>query len=323
MKFGVVAIGRNEGERLRQCLASLPAAGAAVYVDSGSSDGSVQSARDLNVPVVELDMRLPFTAARARNAGFRRLRETFSEVEFVQFMDGDCTLVDGWLESAVSFLKAHADVGALCGRRRERYPELSVYNWLCEREWDRPVGQVRHFGGDVMIRVSALEAVGGYRDDLIAGEDPELSVRLRKAGWHIWRLDREMTQHDAAMTRFGQWWRRTLRGGYAYAQGAYVHGASPERHFIRESRRAWVWGIWLPPACLLCGLLIRPWGWATLLIYPLQILRQTIRNRGSLHDRVLLALFQLLARFPEGLGQIKFMRDRMLGHRARLIEYRQ
>jgi hypothetical protein len=164
--------------------------------------------------------------------------------------------------------------------------------------------------------------VGGYRDELIAGEEPELCVRLRAAHWHIWRLDRNMTLHDAAMTHFGQWWRRALRGGYAYAQGAYLHGASSERYRVWESRRAWLWGIWLPLACLLVGLLFGPRGWAAWLIYPLQFLRQTARNRGRLGDRALLALFQLLARFPEGLGQVRFMRDRLLRRQARLIEYK-
>ena len=77
MRFGAVAIGRNEGENLRRCLSSLTAASAEVlvYVDSGSTDGSVKWARHHGADVVALDMSLPFTAARARNSGFRRLQE--------------------------------------------------------------------------------------------------------------------------------------------------------------------------------------------------------------------------------------------------------
>jgi len=322
MKFGVVAIGRNEGDRLRQCLTSLPKAGVIIYVDSGSSDGSVLRARHLGAEVIELDMRVPFTAARARNAGFRHLHKISPDLEFVQFLDGDCELIAGWLEDAILFLNTRSDVGAICGRRRERYPAKSIYNWLCDREWDGPIGEVRYVGGDVMIRADAFESVGGYRDDLIAGEDPELCVRLRAANWRIWRLDRDMTLHDAAMTRFGQWWRRALRGGYAYAQGAYLHGASSERHCVWESRRAWLWGVWLPLTCLVLGLTFGSWGWAACLIFPLQILRQIMRNHGSVRQRALLALFQILARFPEGCGQIKFMRDRLLRRQAHLIEYK-
>jgi hypothetical protein len=173
-----------------------------------------------------------------------------------------------------------------------------------------------------LIRANALDAVGGYRHDVIAGEEGELCIRLRAAGWRVWRLDTDMAFHDASMTRFGQWWWRALRSGYGLAQGAYLHGASSERHSVWESRRAWIWGIWLPLGCLATGLMFGPWGWAAWLIYPLQMLRQIVRNPGLLSDRVTLALFQVLARFPESWGQIKFMRDRVFGRQARLIEYK-
>jgi len=322
LKFAAVAIGRNEGERLKRCLESLSAAARVVYVDSGSEDGSVQWAREHGVDVIELDMNIPFTAARARNAGFRRLREVAHDLTYVQFIDGDCELKQQWPEQALGYLDVHADVGAVCGRRRERFPERSIYNWLCDIEWNVPVGEVRAFFGDVMIRILAIDGVGGYRNDLIAGEEPELCIRLRAAGWRIWRLPSEMTLHDAAMTRFGQWWRRAVRAGYAFAQGAYLHGAPPERHYVWETRRAWLWGVWLPLACVAASVSLWPWGLLTWLIYPLQVLRQTVRNAGSLMDRATIAFFQVLARFPESLGQIKFLFGRLRHGQARLIEYK-
>ena len=63
------SIGRNEGDRLKQCLQSVLTAAQVVYVDSGSTDGSVQYAKEFGISVVELDLTRPFTAARARNAG--------------------------------------------------------------------------------------------------------------------------------------------------------------------------------------------------------------------------------------------------------------
>jgi hypothetical protein len=138
----------------------------------------------------------------------------------------------------------------------------------------------------------------------------------------VWRLKAEMTLHDAALTRFGQWWKRAMRGGYAFALGAYLHGRSQERHWIWESRRAWIWGFWLPLGCFISGLTFSPWGWATFLAYPAQIVRQAARNEGPLKQRVTLAVFQLLMRFPEAIGQAKFLRDRLLGVRSQLIEYK-
>jgi glycosyltransferase involved in cell wall biosynthesis len=320
--FGAVVIGRNEGERLQRSLRSLCMAAIVIYVDSGSTDGSSHWARDHGAEVIDLDLRTPFTAARARNVGFKRLRERSPHLTYVQFIDGDCELVQSWPETALSFLRQDPRVGAACGRRRERFPERSVYNWLCDREWDTPVGEARAFGGDVMMRVDAIEAVGGYRDDIIAGEEPELAVRLRAAGWSIWRLDAEMTRHDAAMTRFSQWWQRTTRSGYAFALGAHLHGTRPERHWVWESRRAWFWGFLLPLSCLAMGLTYPPWGWTTLLIYPTQMLRQSLRQPGRPVDRATLALFQILARFPEAWGQIRFAHDKFAARQARLIEYK-
>ena len=173
-----------------------------------------------------------------------------------------------------------------------------------------------------MPRSQRCEAVGGFRDDLIAGEEPELCVRLRAKGWRIWRLDAEMALHDAAMTRFSQWWRRATRGGYAFAQGAHLHGAPPERHWVWEARRAWLVGRWAAarmPGVQRAAMALGRRGVADLSV--LQLLRQT-GNCGSLAERATLALFQVLARFPEGLGQIKFLRDRLLGRTAGLIEYK-
>lgn len=320
----VVAIGRNEGERLRACLNSVVRfAGVAVYVDSGSTDGSVAMARAMGVDVIVLDPRVPFTAALARNAGWRRVLEIAPQVEFIQFVDGDCAVVEGWMTKAHEFLLAHPDVVAVCGWRRERYPDRSIYNLLCDLEWTSPpVGENRSCGGDVMMRAEALQAVGGYRDSLIAGEEPELCVRLRARGGRIWRLDADMTLHDAAMTRLGQWWKRSMRAGYAYAEGAYLHGAPPERHCVRASRRAWVWGLGVPVVTLLAAMLWSPWALVLLLAYPLQTLRLYLGSGGPLKARVAQAVFTMFGKFAEVTGQLKFVRLRLSGGPARLIEYK-
>lgn len=308
-------IGRNEGARLVACLASFPDwVQPMVYVDSGSTDGSVAAARVAGAEVVALDMSLPFTAARARNAGFARLR-AMGAPEFVQFVDGDCRIVPGWLETAAAFLSARPGVAVVCGRRRESRPEVSIWNRLCDAEWDTPVGRAKACGGDALMRVAAVAAVGGYDPGLIAGEEPELCVRLRRTGWEIWRIDHEMTLHDAAMTRIGQWWKRTRRGGHAFAEGAAMHGAPPERHWVAETRRALLWGAVLPLVAL-PGLTITPWAGLLLLAYPLQILRLSRRlgwERG---------VFTVLAKIPEAQGVLEYHLNRLRRRRSRLIEYK-
>jgi len=322
LQEGVVVIGRNEGERLRRCLLSCVGRGPCVYVDSNSTDGSVALARELGVEVVQLDMTRGFTAARARNEGFRRLMTLVPGVEFVTFIDGDCELFPAWRAEAAAFLQSHPDVVAVCGRRRERFPEATIYNQLCDIEWNTPVGEALAFGGDVLIRAPALAAVGGYRDDLIAGEEPELCVRLRGAGGRIWRLDRDMTWHDAAMTRWEQWWRRNKRSGHAFAEGAFLHGAPPERHFAREARRALVWGAVLPVAILLAAFW-SPWLLLLCVLYPLQWLRIGAKlARAGSPIPWLRAGFLLMGRFPEAQGALKFWFGRLAGQRSSIIEYK-
>jgi GT2 family glycosyltransferase len=322
-ELAVVVIGRNEGERLRRCLESVRGNGrVVVYVDSGSTDGSPGVAAALGVIVCSLEMSLPFTAARARNEGSRCAQTAAPGVEFIQFVDGDCEVVAGWLSKAVDFLAVHPDVGAVCGRRRERHPERSVYNLLCDLEWDTPVGEARACGGDVLMRTAALRQIVGYREELIAGEEPELCVRLRAKGWRIWRLDAEMTLHDAAMTHFNQWWRRSLRTGFAYAEGVRLHGAPPERHWVRESRSAWVWGAGLPLVVAVLALVVgAPAAWG-LALYPLQVARLAWRFQGPARARWGRAFFLVAGKFPEALGQMKSWLLHLRHRPAVLIEYK-
>ena len=320
-----VVIGRNEGARLRQCLASLTRQlERVVYVDSASTDDSVAFARSLGVHVVELDMSVPFTAARARNAGFDALAGRGGLPRFVQFLDGDCELRETWLARAATVLDARPDLVAVCGRRRERHPEASVYNQLCYLEWNSPVGEARAFGGDVLIRAEAFRAAGGFRPTMIAGEEPELAVRLRGAGWKIWRLDEEMCWHDAAIHRFGQWSKRAVRSGHAYAEAVALHGAPPVRHKRRELLRTLFWGAGLPVLTLLAMLAIGRWAALLLAAYPLQVLRLGWRFRAQpAHPAPWAqAFFLCVAPFPETWGAWTYLARRWSGREARLIEYK-
>ncbi len=309
-----VVIGRNEGERLGACLSSLRGrVRRLVYVDSGSTDRSVDLARGLGAEVVALDLSVPFTAARARNAGLAALGD--DPPDFVQLVDGDCEVDPGWIAAALHAFALHPAAVVICGRRRERFPEASVYNMLADREWDTPVGQARACGGDALMRYGAVMAVGGYRAELIAGEEPELCERLRAAGGEVWRIDADMTLHDAALRRFPQWWRRSVRAGHAFAEGAALHGAGPDRHWVAETRRAVIWGIVLPLAIVGTGFLA-PVALLAVLVYPAQVVRLARRGGWTW------ALFSVLGKFAEARGVAGYWLGRMRGRRRGLIEYR-
>ena len=324
---GVVVIGRNEGERLRRCLLSVVSpTQPVIYVDSGSTDASVSLARSLGAQVVELDTAHGFTAARARNAGFAMLLQLHPQIAFVQFIDGDCQVDPAWLSTAAQTLGTRPDFAVVCGRRRERFPDATIYNRLCDLEWDTTPGETTECGGDAMIRIKAFETVGGYNPSLIAGEEPELCVRLRAAGWKILRLPAEMTLHDAAMTRFSQWWNRNLRAGHAFAEGAAMHGNSPAKHWVRQSRSNWLWGLAMPLVMLALAWPTRALSLgfmaALYLLLTIKVYLNATR-RGRAHDAAaLFAGFVVLGKLPQALGQLKYHVDRIIGRRSALIEYK-
>lgn len=326
-RIGVVVIGRNEGDHLIRSLDSVvEKAHAVVYVDSGSSDGSCEAAYKRAVEVVDLDMSVPFTAARARNAGFERLREKHPNVEYVQFIDGDCEVMEGWIEVAAETLDADPDVIAVCGWRRERYPERSIYNRICDVEWRMgSVGMTLNFGGDVMIRTKSLAAVGGYDGSVIAAEDDELSVRLRQTNGKLLRIDQDSTLHDADMHSVSQWWQRAKRCGYAFGQVSHLHGAPPERKFIKEVWRIWIWGIIMPLGALVLTPSTHGLSWIAFGRYPLtvlQVLYKTRRQGFSWTDSLAWGLSCGASVFPEAVGSVKFHLDRLHNKQHKIIEYK-
>nr|WP_254602596.1 glycosyltransferase family 2 protein [Sphingomonas bacterium] len=323
--LAVVAIGRNEGDRLKRCLASIGAGVPIVYVDSGSTDGSVAAARGAGATVVALDLSIPFTAARARNAGRAALAP---DIRFIQFVDGDCMLQSGWPAQARAALAAQPTLAAVFGRRREVAPDASVYNRLCDIEWAVPPGPQRQFGGDVMLRAEALDAAGGYPAEMIAGEEPDLSMRLGALGWRIECLPAEMTLHDAAMTRFAQWWRRAERSGHAYAELEARHPGE----WRRRVRAALCWGAILPAAivALLVGGAVAGSAWpvvaaGVLALLPLAQFVRLGRREARLRpvrEALVWSWFLMLDKPPHALGIIRFHLARWRGRRVELIEYK-
>ncbi len=324
---GVVVIGRNEGKRLEVCLDSVfSQTDTVVYVDSGSTDGSVEYAIFKGASVVRLDLSRPFTAARARNEGFALLVKKFPQCEFVQFIDGDCELNQNWLNVGCLALQKNPSWGIVVGRVRERTPEFSLYNQLCDLEWNRPTGKTTACGGIFMARVSSFMQVGGFNPRVIAGEEPELCYRLRRKGWHIYRLPDPMALHDAEMSSFSQWWRRTVRGGYAYAQGFFLHGFDPREQFrLRETARIWFWAFFLPCIIvILCSSVGVGWS-GIFLLYPLQGIRNFSRidkNVAPFKVRLMSATFSVVDKWPQLLGQVLFWAKTLSGRKAKIIEYK-
>lgn len=315
--LGFVVIGRNEGQRLVACLDALLRAGcdaaAIVYVDSGSSDGSVDVARARGIDALVLTA--PFTAAKGRNTGFLHLRSKHPALDAIQFIDGDCEYFPAYFDVAHRALMGDASLIAVTGVLHERAPEASVWNLLADVEWTGAFGDLDAFGGNVMIKRAALDQGGLYNEGLIAGEDPELAVRLKKAtGGRVVRIDEPMCLHDLAMTQARQWWKRNVRSGHAYAEVSRMHGDEPPFFWRKEVRSNWLWGV-LPvaaPALAVPGYLVLFWR-----IYG------DARRRGlDAKTARIFALFTAIGKVPQALGQAKYEVNRRRGVRATIMEYK-
>ena len=331
-RVGIVAIGRNEGERLRRCLDSVVGRGhPIVYVDSDSTDGSPELARARGVEIVELDLSRQFTAARARNEGFERLLELAPSVEFVFFVDGDCEVLIEFLEIAVAFMDRRRDVAVVCGRRVERFPEETIYNRLADMEWNTPTGEADACGGDALMRVALFKEERGYDASLVSGEEPELCLRFRRRGFKIMRIDQDMTVHDAAMTRFSQWWNRALRTGHAAAERLMMHGIKENPVHFKRARSAIFWSIGLPLS-LIAGLALKPFwlpAWVVIALLPVGygvLWTRVYVHRRRRGDAALACawygLFCLIGKWPEFVGMANVAWQRHRGIESEWIEYK-
>jgi GT2 family glycosyltransferase len=329
---GVVVIGRDEGERLVRCLASTRSIRNRVYVDSGSTDGSVEHAAREGVAVIELEVPPKFTAARARNTGVASLLSQWPDLSYVQFVDGDCEIHPAWIPAALAALHANPNLAAVFGRLRERFPQRSIYNALCDEDWNVPVGEAAIVGGIALFRVAALSQVGFFDPTMIAGEEPDLSMRMRKNGWRLSRIDAEMALHDANITRFTQWWQRTRRTGHAFAELAYRHpdARDPNWRHITSSNVFWggVMPLVLLGAVILALLFGRLWwlvGGLVLLIWAMRVLQMTWRDmRAGLSLRLACAsgVLLMVGKIPQLLGVAEYHWHRLTGRASRLIEYK-
>jgi cellulose synthase/poly-beta-1,6-N-acetylglucosamine synthase-like glycosyltransferase len=328
--LSVVVIGRNEGERLTRCLQSIQAMHnpdgpvEMIYVDSASRDDSVMRARALGARVIEVSPQRP-SAALGRNAGWREARG-----EFVLFLDGDTVLHAGFVAASLAdFLDPK--VAVVWGHRREIHPEQSLFNRVLDLDWIYPPGPSDFCGGDAIMRLSALQEVGGFDASLIAGEEPELCQRMRAKGYTILHVDRPMTGHDLAMTRWPAYWRRAFRAGYAYAEVSHRLRNGPFPLWVREARRNLIHALvllGLTLAVVIAGFALGSL-WPVLLL-PLALGALALRTAVKVSwkardDKLTLLLYGLHSHFqqiPIFFGQLAWMRDRRRSQQRLLIEYK-
>lgn len=328
----MVVIGRNEGERLRACLESLRAVRPLVYVDSGSTDGSRELAAAYADEVIILDRATGFSAARARNAGIEALQKRDPGLAFAQTVDGDCAVDPQWLDRARHDLSADATVAAVFGRRREKFADRNGFHRAADLEWAVPLGKVASCGGDAMFRLAAFRAVGGFNPALIAGEEPELCFRLRSAGWTILSNGAEMTAHDIDMSTLAQWWQRSRRTGFAFAELSRLHGPNAEPAWRRlvNSALAWTLIMGFASFILILGAIARiplmvVLGGSLLLLILVRVAQLAARKRdglGGWGPAIAWGGLLMIAKLAEATGVVEYHLKKQRGTSTAIMEYK-
>ena len=329
-KISVVIIGRNEGERLIRCIKSVqemcPHGGEVelIYVDTSSTDGSPRHAADLGARVICLQPARP-CAAVARNVGWR-----LATGPLVLFLDGDTILHPDFVVNVLP-LFADSTVAVVCGQRREIDLESSVFNRVLDLDWVNPPGPIDYCGGDAMIRRTVLEEIDGYDETLIAGEEPDMCRRMREKGYAIQQVDKPMTEHDLGIHQWGQYWRRATRTGHAYAEVSARYRNTAFPLWARESRQNVIRGLGLlllGPTAMIAAALWQSWmlALAVVGIYVGLVLRSAYKFRwkgAGLGTMLLYGVHSHLQQIPILLGQLTYWKNRRVGGRQSLIEYKE
>jgi glycosyltransferase involved in cell wall biosynthesis len=325
----VVVIGRNEGARLERCLRSVQSMEnpemirEVIYVDSGSTDGSVAMAESFRARTITLRSDHP-TAALGRNAGWKQ-----ASGKYILFLDGDTILQPGFVAELLTELEQQ-EVAVVWGHRREIDTAASFYNRVLDLDWLTPPGDVAFCGGDALMRRSVLEEVGGYDEKLIGGEEPDLCRRMRARGYRIMHVDRLMTGHDLAITRWSQYWQRATRTGYAYAQVSERYRNTVMPLWSSEARANRIRAL----ALLALPFIAVQLSWFLMSAYPLLaavgllamlVLRTAFKAKEKSavwSTRLLYALHSHLQQIPIFVGQLRYFHDRRQGAERGLIEYK-
>lgn len=257
----IVLIGLNVERFLPDCLGSVRDANwphdllERLYVDSGSTDRSLEIvSREPGWQVLTLGDPNP-SVAKGRNLGI-----STANGKYVQLLDADMLLDEGWLMRATAILERDPRIAAAFGRTRERFPRRNLYHGLRDSIWSmHPLGFSDRLPGACLLRRDAVRTCGLHLTRLRGFEDVELSQRLRRSGYVLMGVPETMCLHDSNMSSFGQYWRSNVRGGQGNYDILRSTSGLDQLRFWRELRRSAIWPVVLALSILVGGLAGRWW----------------------------------------------------------------
>jgi glycosyltransferase involved in cell wall biosynthesis len=276
----VVICCHNGAARLPRTLAylqkqSVPASLAweVVLVDNASTDGSGEIAEKVwQHPTVTLrivrEERLGLTFARERSLAVARY-------EIVTFVDDDNWVCERWVARVAQIMSEHPEVG-LCGGYSSGVIKGERPAWFDKYANYYAVGPLA-LPGDVTERVGMLWGAGmcirmrAWQDlvnigvrllSTTVGDDHELSLAMRLAGWRLW-LDAELQlEHFIPADRLS--WnyfldlQRTRNKHLVASDGYFLALEDGGKGMMANLRRSWSFQFLQAVRNLASNLLVRP-----------------------------------------------------------------
>lgn len=193
-----VIIGRNEeqfiAKSIRSVLAAQPllAGIEVIFVDSASTDRSVEIASEFPIRILQLRREWPLCVAAGRYIGY-----VHSHGDYILFLDGDAEVDKDWLAEAIAFMDKRFEYGAIAGVLDEVYITLENVHVggevnVFRQNLAKPFIECKTLGGIALYRRTALEKSGTVNPHLPTAEDHELCLRLRNAGYKLVKLPSRM-----------------------------------------------------------------------------------------------------------------------------------
>ena len=188
--LSVIIITRNEEKYISKCIESVLKATRDIYdieivlADSASTDKTIEMAKKYPIKIIQLPSSY-FSPAAGRYTGFLH-----SKGKYVFFIDGDMTLINGFLEKGMYILNKRDDLAGVGGMA------YNCFNGSCEPMFSE-IGEIGIFnGGGALFRRKTLDEVGCYNPNINGGgEEEELSMRIKDNGYKLLRIKPPMIYH--------------------------------------------------------------------------------------------------------------------------------
>jgi glycosyltransferase involved in cell wall biosynthesis len=242
-----------------------------IYVDSGSTDNSVEIAKNYSYRVF-VEPNYP-SSGRNRNRGLLEAR-----YEIVHFLDGDVEIDQDYFKNIVSLFE-EKNAQAIVGQLEAQRPSL-LYRFAQMSNISKKEGYINSTStGGTYLRTPLL-MVNGYDERIRRGQEVELGERFRKEGFKIWCTKSKLGCHNFAIKSVSELLEKDYSRGYHYAVVARLDG---DGEYFRVCRAVIRKQLIFFPLIIIIALALIATGYMSIAI--LLIFLSSINNNKSIIKR--------------------------------------